>query len=186
MTRYIGSSIKLCAAVAALQKIKQIRQSLGVDMSLWTPLSFHPLTPEEKCEAEDPSNLNGHKITIAHEIRKLFLVSDNEAYNRLYGFIGQRCLNQAMWDAGLESVQLTHRLSKPMTEIENRLCAAVEVDAESGAFTLAPKRSTLQIDKAKHLNGIAIGTAHLIGDKQLVLYNAVQLLCLPIRLWVIT
>eukprot|EP00850_Spirogloea_muscicola_P019650 SM000195S05297 [mRNA] locus=s195:257341:258197:- [translate_table: standard] len=67
-------SIKICAAIAALQELSRLQTSLGVELSPTTPLTVLPLfSSYPDAQDKDPSNLNGGKITVAHEIRKLFL-----------------------------------------------------------------------------------------------------------------
>jgi len=85
---YPASSVKLFAAVAALQRLAELRQETGLALDRDTPLVFHPLFEDELLEEADDSNLEGGQITVRHEIRKLFLVSDNQAFNRLYELVG--------------------------------------------------------------------------------------------------
>ena len=94
---------------------------------LTTPLRFHSGPGREAVEEVDPTNLEDGRITVAHELRKIFLVSDNSAFNRLYDLVGQADLNDRMWRLGLESVRLRHRLSMPLPPEQNRLAPRVEV-----------------------------------------------------------
>ena len=48
------------------------------------------------------------------------MVSDNDAYNRLYEFLGREYINKALHQRGYYDVQLLHRLQVPLTEEENR------------------------------------------------------------------
>src|SRR5262245_27051985 len=74
---YPASAVKLFAAVAALERLAELRRETGLssgDLGVDTPLVFHPLFAGEKLEGGDPSNLEGSWMTVRHEIRKLFLV----------------------------------------------------------------------------------------------------------------
>lgn len=51
------------------------------------------------------------KTTFAKEITKLFAVSDNDAYNRLFEFLGQDYINKKLKDKGINNVRIAHRLS---------------------------------------------------------------------------
>jgi hypothetical protein len=120
---YPASSIKLCAAVAALQVAEKLQpKSLCPDL-IDVPMEISPLFEGDKPQLTEPSNLDGGKITIAHEIRKLAIVSDNPAFNRFYDLVGHEALNRAMHDAGLRSTVINHRLSEPRT-IPNMLASA--------------------------------------------------------------
>src|SRR5205814_3313703 len=58
--------------------------------------------------------------TIAQDINKIFLVSDNDAFNRLYGFFGQEYINKTLHKMGYRDAEIIHRLSISLTEDENR------------------------------------------------------------------
>ncbi|KAL2632377.1 hypothetical protein R1flu_017063 [Riccia fluitans] len=81
---YPASTIKLAAVVAAVNRIRRPPFNEAKKFELMTPLSFHPLLSGNKMQNDDQTNSYDQKITLAHTIRKLFLVSDNQAFNRLY------------------------------------------------------------------------------------------------------
>jgi hypothetical protein len=60
------------------------------------------------------------KPSAGHYIKKILLVSDNEANNRLYEFLGQEGFNKRLHDLGMTQTQITHRLSVALTDEENR------------------------------------------------------------------
>ena len=68
---------------------------------------------------EDTSSKN-EDATIAQFIKKIFVVSDNDAFNRLYEFLGQDYFNQRMWDLGYSETRVRHRLSIPLTAKQNK------------------------------------------------------------------
>lgn len=49
--------------------------------------------------------------TIADDINKIFAVSDNEAYNRLYELLGRDYVNERLAQLGLDNTRISHRLS---------------------------------------------------------------------------
>ena len=51
--------------------------------------------------------------TFAKEIQKIFAVSDNTAYNRLFEFLGQDYINYALHQIPFGPVRISHRLSTP-------------------------------------------------------------------------
>ena len=67
----------------------------------------------------DPSSADG-RPSVAQYIKKIFLVSDNDTYNRLYEFLGQEYLNNTLHGMGYDSVQLLHRLQISLIEEQNR------------------------------------------------------------------
>ena len=113
---YPASSIKMPMAALAIEKINdqiirgftpfstmQVDSAFSGQTSVYTDTSSHSGLP-----------------SIGHYIKKLFLVSDNDAYNRLYEFLGQREANARLIKKGYTDVRLTHRLSIPLSLEENR------------------------------------------------------------------
>jgi hypothetical protein len=67
----------------------------------------------------DPTTPDG-KPNIAHYIKKILMVSDNDAYNRLYEFLGPAYINSQMAQRGYSSIQFVHRLERALSADENR------------------------------------------------------------------
>jgi Beta-lactamase enzyme family len=113
---YPASTVKLPAAVLALEKINK----LGIDgLGLNTPMYTESLRPGEKPVFEDLSSKSG-KPSIGHYIKKILLVSDNDANNRLYEFLGQEPYNERLHALGFGQAQMTHRLSIALNDQDNR------------------------------------------------------------------
>ncbi len=114
---YPASSVKLPAAILALQHLNE----LGiVGMDARTPL-FHgggsapaPRRPEDTSwpltpAATDSSNVTGLP-SVAHYVRKILLVSDNDAYNRLFEWLGPTYLNNSLRALGIGNFRHLHRV----------------------------------------------------------------------------
>ncbi|MCX6194640.1 MAG: serine hydrolase [Cytophagales bacterium] len=110
---YPASTVKLAASVLALEKLK----ALKIDKSS----TFQTLKnrPSQLEILHDTSSASGLP-SVEHYIKKILLVSDNEAYNRLYEFLGQRPFNETMRSKGFNGVRLTHRLQTPLPRLENQ------------------------------------------------------------------
>ena len=113
---YPASAIKLAGALLALEKLNQLGIA-GVDR--YTPVRIDSAYSGQTAVREDSTAPDGLP-TIAHYIRKLFAVSDNDAYNRLYEFVGQQRMNEGLWEKGYRDVRLTHRLAIVRSPEENR------------------------------------------------------------------
>jgi hypothetical protein len=122
---YPASTVKLAASVLALEKINRLK----IDKST----IFHTLKnrPTQLEVLTDTSSANG-KPSIEHYIKKILLVSDNEAYNRLYEFLGQKDFNKTMASKGFEGVRFTHRLQTSIPLLENQYTNPVEFVDEQG------------------------------------------------------
>lgn len=113
---YPASTIKLPAAVVALEKLNALNIE-GLNKN--TPLQIDSAYSGHSAVHTDSSS--GNQLpSIAHYIKKVFLVSDNDAFNRLYEFVGQQQLNETFHKKGFNDVRLVHRLSIFLTPDENR------------------------------------------------------------------
>lgn len=113
---YPASTVKLAGAALALEKLNQLAVP-GVD--LHTAVRIDSAGEGQTEALEDASSRTGLP-SIGHYIRKLFAVSDNDAYNRLYEFLGQEHLNERLRELGYSDVRLTHRLSVVLPPEQNR------------------------------------------------------------------
>jgi hypothetical protein len=113
---YPASTVKLPGAVVALEKLNE----LGIPgLDKYTPLQADSAYGGQSPVRGDSTSADG-QASIAHYIKKVMLVSDNDAYNRLYEFVGQQRLNQSLYQKGFKDVQLVHRLDIFLTPDENR------------------------------------------------------------------
>ena len=161
---YPASTVKLCAAIAALQTIERLQPStLSTDLAD-VPMEIAPLFLGDASQINDASNVQGGYITVAHEIRKIGLVSDNQAFNRLYDLVGHEELNRAMHALGLHSVIINHRLSEPRTIPDMRASAAVTFRVAGGEPLVVPARNSklMLTNTAKNL---LVGSGHMRGEK---------------------
>ena len=104
---YPASTVKLPIAVLALQKIKQL-QARGIPITKDSP--FHVIDPKtgEYVQKSD-STQSQNQLTIAHLIKKIFLVSDNDAYNYLFDFLGKKTINQGIQQRGIKHTAIRHK-----------------------------------------------------------------------------
>lgn len=90
---YPASTVKLPVAVLALEKL-----SRTPDLDLNTRFYIEGDTLE---------------TTFTDEVIKVFAISDNEANNRLFEFLGQDEINKGLESKGVGPVRISHRLSTP-------------------------------------------------------------------------
>lgn len=163
---YPASSVKTCAAIAAFVKLDRLGEDTGRPIDRDTPLRFLPLFDDETVDDADPSHLDGGMITAAHEARKVFLVSDNRGYNRLYELAGNDVVNDVMRDAGLSTCRIFHRLSEFRSPSDQLRVPAIELmDGEGETIASLPVRTSAFEETNADLDGISIGTGHTSGDQ---------------------
>ena len=104
---YPASTAKLPIVLLTLEKIKSLQRK-GVDITTTTP--FHIIDPKTGVYiAQKDSTHPDGVLTIAHLIKKIFLVSDNDAYNYLFDFLGTDAINEALANKGLKNTQIHHK-----------------------------------------------------------------------------
>ena len=114
---YPASTVKLPAALLALEKLNRLAiPGLNRDTTMLTGVATDMQTPASK----DPTSETGLP-TIAHYIRKILLVSDNDAFNRLYEFVGQKEFNESMRSKGYQHSRIFHRLEVTRDFESNRM-----------------------------------------------------------------
>ncbi|WP_378172035.1 serine hydrolase [Aquimarina sp. SS2-1] len=91
---YPASSVKFPIALLALEKLNELQKS-GISIDRKTPFIIQSDTLYTNIEKE---------------ITKIFAVSDNQAYNRLFEFLGQDYINQKLKSKNLQG-RISHRLS---------------------------------------------------------------------------
>ena len=103
---YPASAVKLPIAALVLQKLRELN-SLGVKINAYTPFEIR----DSKGKAIQLNDSTQHKgeLTIAHLIKKIFLVSDNNAYNYLFDFLGRDYINYELKAKGLENTKIFHK-----------------------------------------------------------------------------
>lgn len=161
---YPASTVKLCAAVSALEMIEGSGEDHEARVGVDTPLVYHPLFEGEKIVGSEKG-----EITLRRDIRRALIVSDNEAFNRLYEFCGRDGLDARLRAAGLSDFRVVHRLAERRTWQENGMSPRIDLRAPGGqAASLAEKKSTRAIDRSmvEDLPGPShqpLGRAHLAG-----------------------
>lgn len=104
---YPASTVKLPTAIFALEKLNELKvPGLTMQSIMKTDSSF---TGETKM-LEDTSSTNGFP-SIENYIKKILLVSDNFAYNRLYEFVGRAEINSKLKKYGLNNTRIIGRLA---------------------------------------------------------------------------
>lgn len=110
-----ASTVKLPLALLSLEKLNQLRHP---QVNKFTSVQFDSAYNGQTKLWTDATSPNGLP-SIAHFIKKALLVSDNDAYNRMYEFVGQQTTNRALRAKGYLDTRITHRFVR-MTPDENR------------------------------------------------------------------
>jgi hypothetical protein len=111
-----ASLVKLPVAALALEKLNDLHQpGLTRRSPMVTHTAFRCQTNAPYTPAADSDQVN----TVGNYSKRMLLVSDNSAYNRLYEFLGQRPLNERLAQLGYSNSRITRRFA-PCDTAANR------------------------------------------------------------------
>ncbi len=147
---YPASTIKLVGAVAALQAM----ESHGANID--APIGWGDVDrPGESLLASD-----GAVPVVRRELERMLIVSDNEAFNLCFDLAGQRELNETMWDAGLTSVKIEHRLSRVVSPANRTAAAPMRLETANGPVMLTRREGIGEI-RPPAIPGFSVGTGFM-------------------------
>lgn len=119
---YPASTVKLPTAALALEKLEKLNlPGLTRDTSMLTGTS----APYQTEALTDPSSASGLP-SIGNYVRKILLVSDNDAFNRVYEFVGQQAINESMLAKGYSDTRIVHRLEVGLSKSQNQLSNPID------------------------------------------------------------
>lgn len=113
---YPASTVKFPACILTINKLNELNIK---GLTLDTPLKIDS-TYNRQTKVEFDSTNKNFLPSLSNYIKKVFLVSDNDAFNRLYEFLGQEYINKTLWQKGYNDTKITHRLSISLSQLENR------------------------------------------------------------------
>ena len=156
---YPASTVKLPIALLALEWLEE-QNTPG--LTLETTMLTDSVRPSQLPANTDSTSKNGLP-SIGHYIKKILLVSDNDASNRLYELLGMDYINKKLYEKGLANTVITQRLSFPISPEENRHFNPIRFVDNSGKIVLElPSR---QSDSAYVVTGNPkIGAAFYRND----------------------
>ncbi|MEP0202187.1 MAG: serine hydrolase [Halioglobus sp.] len=155
---YPASTIKLPTALVALQAVSELageRVTRDTQMVIEAP---HGSTPPDV----KPSNRRRSPISVADEVSRILLVSDNDAYNNLYEFVGYERLNRQLQQMSLPGTRIVHKLEVTQNEIENRRTHAVRF--VEGGQTLYSQNENVGNTNYAAQAPIILGKGEIVDD----------------------
>ncbi|OJJ22942.1 hypothetical protein BKI52_00900 [marine bacterium AO1-C] len=174
---YPASTVKFPAALLALEKLNKLNIS-GLDK--YTPVRFDSVrTPQQSLYID--TTAKDSIPTLAHLIKQIFIVSDNEAYNRVFEFLGQDYIQKTLRKKGYLNTKIAHRLevggltkednlyTSPVTFYRGQDTIYHQPAAKSNAFP-ASRFTNLKLGKAYQKNGEIISQPMDFTD-----YNGIAL-----------
>jgi hypothetical protein len=137
---YPASTVKFPAVLLALEKLNR----LGIQhLDKFTPMIHDSAYSGQRSVSVDTTSEN-NMPSVAHYSKKILVVSDNDAFNRLYEFLGQKEFNARLREKGYEGTYVVHRLDRPLSLDENAHTEAVTFFQKHGVVYRQPMQANDQ------------------------------------------
>ena len=160
---YPASTAKLPIAILSLQKINELRSN-GLQISGDTPFFITDKNGEILVKRDSTHSLG--ILTINHLIKKIFLVSDDNAYNYLFDFLGTDYINKELTQRGLSKTRLYHKFLFGADNINT--WGYTFLNENQKIIYHQPSISALVDLKPNNLKGILKGIGHIKSDSLLL------------------
>ena len=160
---YPASTAKLPIAILSLQKINELRSN-GLQISGDSPFFITDKNGEILVKRDSTHSLG--ILTINHLIKKIFLVSDDNAYNYLFDFLGTDYINKELTQRGLSKTRLYHKFLFGADNINT--WGYTFLNENQKIIYHQPSISALVDLKPNNLKGILKGIGHIKSDSLLL------------------
>ncbi len=162
---YPASTVKLPIAALALEQLNLMGV---VGLTSDSPMSVDSVRAPQSSSRER-IGVPGQLATVGGHVRDIAAVSSNEAYNRLFEWLGQRHINEALHRRGYRT-RITHRLSvSGFDSTENRFLPPVTFrHVETGDTVLFRGAAFAKTPYAETRTHSVKGRGYINADDQLV------------------
>lgn len=117
---YPASTVKMPTAFLALERLNKLNIT-GLNKNSLMKIDSNFVYPAVQ-------------TSIADCVKRIFLVSDNDAFNHLYEFLGQQYIREQLIAKGYSDAQIRHRLQIFLTPEQNRQTPAMSFYESTGKF----------------------------------------------------
>ena len=156
-----ASLVKLPVVALSLEKLNDLHQP-GVTRRtiMATGTAYRCQTPVPFAAPAD----SDRTATVGNYIKRMLLVSDNLAYNRLYEFLGQRPLNERLTQLGHPNVRIT-RCFAPCDTAANRHTNPISFHTPQGDTIYKERAKFNLVPYTSPLGRVLKGRAHQAGGR---------------------
>jgi hypothetical protein len=161
---YCASLVKLPCAIFALEKINSLKEK---GISFQTPMLTDSSAVCQNKYLVDSSAENGLPSVEQH-IKKMFLVSDNYAFNKLFEFVTPTSLNSRLAELGYTRARIVHRLDAGCVGRGNRYFNPINFTDANGTVLYRQESDSLKEDIKMPFESLLIGRNIYNKKKRLI------------------
>jgi hypothetical protein len=159
---YPASTVKMPLAFLALEKINNLKIK-GLTKS--TLMVYDSVADRQEPIYNNPYSINGTQ-NIEQAVKEIFLVSDNNAANRLFEFVTPHTIHEQLANKGYKDVYIRNRLELGRTAKENRSTQAIDFYNEQGKV-IYHQPAAFNKDSLPYYNAF-IGNGYLNNQDSLI------------------
>ena len=159
---YPASTVKLPLALLALEKLNTLHEK---KLNKYSTIRILKSQPWQTEVIFDSTSQTGYP-SIAHYIKKVFLVSDNDAYNRLYQFVGQQTIHRSLREKGYRNIRIPRQFLGLTTD-QNRYTNEVRFFDPKGK-TIYIQPAAYNTDSMYFAKVVKIGNAYYDNRDSLI------------------
>lgn len=158
-----ASIVKLPLAFLSLEKLNKLSKKKINKHSI---IQFDSSYERQRTLYKDSTSVDGFP-TIAHFIKRAFLISENDPYNRMYQYVGQQEINRNLHAKGYPETRITRQFMGFTTE-QNRHTNAIRFIDKNGnlIYSQPPAYNTDSFDFSQK---ILLGKAHINRNDSLIM-----------------
>jgi hypothetical protein len=155
-----ASLVKLPVAMLALEKLHTLPSTISKNTIMSTGVAWRCQTPVPFAAPAD----SDRQATIGNYIKRMLLVSDNLAYNRLYEFLGQKLLNDRLQQLGYTGSRIVRRFA-PCDTAANRHTNPIAFHNNAGDTLYIQSAQTNPRTPLPPLGPVFAGRGYKLGDR---------------------
>jgi hypothetical protein len=159
---YPASLVKLPVSLLAFEKLNTLKlDSLNEKTTMLT-------LADGGCQyatLSDSSSCTGLP-SLQHYVKKMMLVSDNQAFSRVYEFLGQDYIHEQLSMKGFSKSRITHRFDGWCSVGENKCSNPILFYSNSGRMIYDQAKKCSQRTWKHPLKKVVVGKAHIVNGKK--------------------
>ena len=159
---YPASTVKMPLAFLALEKINNLKVK-GLSKS--TLMTYDSVSSRQETIYNNPYSIDGTQ-NIEEAIKEIFLISDNNAANRLFEFVTPHTVHEKLAAKGYQDVYIRNRLDLARTALENRNTQSIDFYNDQGKI-IYHQPAQLNKDSLPNYHAF-IGNAYLNNQDSLI------------------
>ncbi|BEG98487.1 serine hydrolase [Bacteroides sedimenti] len=148
-----ASLVKWPLILLGMENVNNLNEKFGV--SIYNKIGFSSASRKRHSGSVDRLAPD-KKSRLVNYIKEMILVSDNNAYNRMYDFLGQGYINNRLTEMGYDSLRILHRFDDCTVE-QNRTTPSVSFYNKKGVLIYKQPSTTNPIQLSNPLGEIVKG-----------------------------